>query len=172
MALIYLFWWIWENKMGYYPVNQKIDRLSSWLVGQLYQQSIWLLEHLFHPAAWFDGKRLCLGEAGTLTINNPCSGIKQFGQLGLLLLFYPGPWYRKTWYIPAGLLIVHMANIVRIVGLSLVIIHLPQHWNFFHDYAAKGLFYLVIFLLWMIWESRISPKRVTQVRQKTEKRFY
>jgi exosortase/archaeosortase family protein len=158
LGLITLFWRMWEKQLLYYPFEWQIRQFSSWIVARLYLQCSWLLEHGFHAKAWFDGITLWLDKAGSLTINNPCSGMQQFGQFVLLVVFYPGPWHHKTWYIPLGILVMHGANIMRITGLSLVIIHLPRHWDFFHDFAAKGFFYLVIFSLWMLWESRIYSK--------------
>lgn len=159
MIAIYIFWWIWERHLGFWPLSGHVDSFSAWMVRMLYCQSEWALTCLFRLEAWFDGQRLCLGPPGTLTINNPCSGIKQFTQFSALMIFYSGPWLKKLWYIPAGLIVVHLANMVRITGLSLVIVLWPATWHFFHDIAAKGLFYLVFFLLWVIWEERIRKTR-------------
>ncbi len=152
MAAIYLFWWIWEKPLHFYPISRWINGFSGWMVQGLYQDSEWILTRIFRLKAWYDGHKICLGSPGSLSISYPCSGIKQFTQFTLLMIFYRGSWMGKTWFIPAGLIAVHLTNLLRIVGLSLVIVYLPPCWHFFHSYVSKGLFYLVFFMLWVIWE--------------------
>lgn len=159
MIAIYMLWWIWERRLGFWPLYGCLEAFSEWMVRLLYCHSEWALTCLFRLEAWFDGQRLSLGPPGTLTINNPCSGIKQFTQFSALMILYPGPWLKKLWFVPAGLIVVHLANMVRIVGLSLVIVLWPDTWHFFHDIVAKGLFYLVFFLLWVAWEEWVRKTR-------------
>ncbi|MDD5694337.1 MAG: exosortase/archaeosortase family protein, partial [Bacteroidales bacterium] len=171
MAAIYLFWWIWETLLDFSPVTRWIDGFSAWMVQGLYRDSEWILTRILHVHAWYDGQKICLGSPGSLSISHPCSGMRQFTQFTLLMIFYPGPWIRKAWFIPIGLLTVHITNLIRIIGLSLVIIYLPQFWHFFHGFIAKGIFYLVFFLLWILWEEYIRrekflPRRASERHDK------
>ncbi len=159
MAAIYLFWWIWEKPLQFFPVGGWVREFSGWMVQGLYRDSEWMLTRVLHQQAWCDGSRICLGSPGSLSISYPCSGLRQFTQFTLLMIFYPGPWRRKTWFVPLGLLAVHFTNLLRIVGLSLVIVYLPQFWHLFHGFITKGMFYLVFFLLWLLWEEYISREK-------------
>ncbi|HNS16212.1 MAG TPA: exosortase/archaeosortase family protein [Bacteroidales bacterium] len=156
MAVLYLFWWIWEKPLNFFPVTRWINEFSGWMVQGLYRDSERILTRVFHLQAWYDGQRICLGSPGSLSISYPCSGIRQFTQFTLLMIFYPGPWNRKAWFVPAGLLVVHFTNLIRIVGLSLVIVYIPRYWDLFHGFITKGMFYLVFFLLWILWEEYVS----------------
>ena len=76
----------------------------------------------------------------------------------LLIIIYPGIWKRKLWFIPLGMIIIHFTNILRIVLLSVVSINKPEWWHLAHDTALRGLFYVVILILWIIWVERINRK--------------
>jgi exosortase/archaeosortase family protein len=77
-------------------------------------------------------------------------------QFVLLFLIFPGPWRKKLWFIPLGLLIVHLTNLFRIAGLSVVTVTVPEYWDFSHDYLFRPFFYVVIFLLWVWWVEKLS----------------
>jgi exosortase family protein XrtF len=83
-----------------------------------------------------------------------CSGVKQMIQFLLLILLYPGPWKHKAWYIPAGLIMIHLTNVFRLSGLCIVMANWPDHWKMAHDYPFRFIFYVVIFFLWVIWNDR------------------
>jgi len=90
----------------------------------------------------------------SLSIVPSCSGIKQILQFALLILLYPGPWKHKAWFIPFGIIIIHLTNVFRLSSLCIVMANWPVHWRFIHDYPARIIFYIVIFSLWVIWNDR------------------
>jgi hypothetical protein len=40
--------------------------------------------------------------------------------------------------------------------LSLVSIYKPEYWHFAHDTVLRGMFYVVILVLWIIWVEKIN----------------
>jgi exosortase/archaeosortase family protein len=104
-----------------------------------------------------------LANNGYVAVNESCSGLKIFLQFTVLMILFPGPWKHKLWYIPAGLIILHLTNIFRIVGLAQVTISLPQYWDFSHDYFFRPLFYVVIFTLWVIWVEYFYTKKEPEI---------
>jgi exosortase/archaeosortase family protein len=88
-----------------------------------------------------------------------CSGVKQMLQFLLLMLLYPGPWKHKAWYIPMGLVLIHLTNVFRLSGLCVVMANWPEHWKLAHDYPFRIIFYVVIFFLWVIWNDRYYHKK-------------
>ncbi len=87
----------------------------------------------------------------TIKVVSSCSGIKQFIQFALLMIIFPGPWKHKLWYIPMGLVLVYITNVLRIVGLSELVRFSPESFKWVHDYVFRPIFYVVIFSLWVIW---------------------
>ena len=76
-----------------------------------------------------------------------CTSLKQWLHWVFLMLLFPGPWKHKLWYIPLGLVIIEWVNVIRVVGITLCMIPFPGHFDFFHDYVFKTMFYLFIFIM-------------------------
>ena len=76
----------------------------------------------------------------------------------MIFVFYPGPLKHKLWFIPLGVLIICILNTIRFVGISLYSNWYPDHFNFVHDWVFRPFIYFVIFLLWVIWDTRINRK--------------
>lgn len=89
-----------------------------------------------------------------------CTGLKQAYIFLMIMLFSPGPFLKKLWFIPAGLFVVYLFNIFRIVFIISVIKFDPVKFDFLHAYVFKYIFYGVIFLMWVLWEEKIRKKRV------------
>jgi len=87
-----------------------------------------------------------------------CSGLKQAYIYFCIIAFSRGPWLKKLWYIPLGLLIVYFFNIFRITVIVACIDQHPNWFEFLHLYFFKYLFYGVIFGMWVYWEEKIVGK--------------
>jgi len=46
-----------------------------------------------------------------------CNGLAVMIMFLAFLLGFPGPWKQKAWFIPAGLLVIHLFNIARVAVL-------------------------------------------------------
>jgi len=89
-----------------------------------------------------------------------CTGLKQAYIFFCILAFSRGSWRKKLWYIPLGLLIVFVFNIFRIVFIIGISEYHPEWFHFLHIYAFKYSFYGIIFLMWVLWEEKISKKKL------------
>lgn len=85
-----------------------------------------------------------------------CSGIKQVYIFTCIILFSRGLWVRKAWFIPSGILVCFLINILRITILVAVIEHNYAAFNLLHEYILKYMFYGIIFLMWVLWEEKIG----------------
>jgi exosortase/archaeosortase family protein len=89
-----------------------------------------------------------------------CTGYKQAYIFTVIIAFYLGPWLRKLWYIPAGLVIVYLYNIFRIVAIVALIENNPKNFEFLHEGVFKYLYYGVIFLMWVLWEEKVRKSKL------------
>lgn len=142
----------WANSADYWPVPEQMyqshDKMS-WIV---FDQSVWFIENVMRIPITTDENRVIYFENnGYIAINHGCSGLKQILQFALLMLIFPGPWKHKAWFIPMGIMIVHLTNLFRIIGLAVVTITVPEYWDFSHDNIFRPFFYVVIFSLWVWW---------------------
>ena len=134
--------------------------------------SAWLSEMVYHISLWFNrnilglqittqpGNFMWFSNGGYIQVNESCSGLKQFYQVLVLFVLFPGPWKHKLWFIPLGMIIMFLTNIFRIVALSVVILWKPEYWDFSHDWIVRPFFYVVLFLFWVWWVERFrNPQK-------------
>ena len=59
-------------------------------------------------------------------------------------------------YILSGSVLIYTVNLLRIVLLSLLLYHYPEHQVIFHSVVFPGIIYGLVFLLWIFWVNRFS----------------
>lgn len=98
-------------------------------------------------------------------VGDPCNGVTLFAIFLIFVLSYPGQWRKRLWFIPLGLLSIHILNAMRIAALSLIQKYAPGWLEFNHTYTFTILVYAWVFYLWYIWASRLNrrPKNPTPV---------
>lgn len=163
-AVIILFfhqlWWVWGLKK-FLLQYMSFGELEQIMVNQVYYPSKWIVEHIIgYDINSIDATAtMYFPNNGYVQVVGSCSGLKQFYQWIFLMVLFPGPWKDKLWYIPLGLVVIHIVNILRIVGLSVTVMVLPQYWDFIHLWIFRVFFYVVIFVLWVIWVEKFRhPK--------------
>ncbi len=117
----------------------------------LFTQSAWVVEHILRYDIVRQGDAMIFASGGTIIVNESCSAVKWFAHFLVLMLLFPGPWKHKAWFIPAGLVVTHLVNIIRVSGLAVVYVIKPLAFDFAHDYVFRPFFYLVLFLMWVVW---------------------
>lgn len=163
---LYLGW----QALGYWPVARTIERLSLWSVNMVFDQSCWILQHVFGiDITTIISRRLiaaldCNGNYASVVIAPECASLKQWCHWLFLMLLFPGPWKHKAWFIPAGLVIIEWTNVVRICGILMMQMRWPgpNTFHIAHDYVFKVFFYLVIFLMWVLWVEKFKNKNNKQ----------
>ena len=155
---------IWNEYLDYWPIKGTVDRLFAWASALLFNQSTWVLDHVFRVDFFTTGQSIVFlnheDAYSMVTVAPECTSLKQWMHWLFLMLIFPGPWKHKAWYIPLGLVIVELTNVVRIVGITLFLRPFPHDFALAHDVIFKIMFYVVIFLMWMIWvEKFLHPKK-------------
>lgn len=152
-------WWAYgENK--YWPIEGIVTPIYEFLTNLLYENSVWALKHLTNYSFTNNDEfRVIYLAEGGVAVNYGCSGFKQFLQWIVLLTFFPGPWKHKLWFIPAGLVVIHLVNIFRIDSLVIILDYFPQYWKFTHDWLLRPFFYVVMFGMWVIWVEKFVDRK-------------
>ena len=165
--LLYLGW----QALGYWPVGKLVYSLMVWSVDLVYNQSCWVLDHIFHlDITTISEQRLIAtpnkdGGWAKVIIAPECASLKQWMHWIFLMVLFPGPWKHKLWYIPVGLVIIEWTNVIRICGILMLQIQWPNSFHLAHDYIFKLFFYLVIFLMWMVWVEKFYNPTITKTKQ-------
>jgi exosortase family protein XrtF len=88
---------------------------------------------------------------GIVSVYEGCNGIN-VAIIFLCFLVAFGPMNKKlAGYAPLGVLIIHITNLGRILGLFYVVIYMPHAVYFTHKYLFTAVIYAVVFGLWLIW---------------------
>ncbi len=91
-------------------------------------------------------------------IGSSCNAITLFFLFAVFIAAYPGHQKSKLWYIPLGLLLIHILNIIRVIILALIAFYNSAYLDFNHTYTFTIIIYGFIFLLWMTWVNKYSIK--------------
>lgn len=96
-----------------------------------------------------------------LYIADSCSGVSLMALFSGFIIAYLGKWKKKFLFISIGILSIHIINILRIVGLCIVIKYFPDSFEFNHHYTFKLIVYAYIFILWVIWTNKYAGNTQT-----------
>ncbi len=152
MVITYLFHKIWWQYSTEIKSVALVRDTAEWLARRVFETSFWIIRHTFDTnVAEEAANTLRFSNWGWITVNESCSGLKQFYQILALFVLFPGPIKHKLWFIPMSILIMHVTNVMRIVVLGMVTLWLPDYWQFSHDWILRPFFYVVLFLLWVWW---------------------
>jgi len=77
--------------------------------------------------------------------------------VAFIFAFYEGA---KTFlFAAAGLVFLHVINVLRIVGLNVVIVEYPDYSKIAHDYFFPAIIYGSVVILWLIWIKFFAVKK-------------
>jgi exosortase/archaeosortase family protein len=164
---IHFAWRFWAYRLVYAPFEEEMQAALQLTIHQLNLQTCWVLTHIFSVPFTFQNNVIWFSNAWGLDINGSCSGFKQIAQFALLMVLFPGPWKHKSWFIPSGMAIIYLVNLVRLILLALTINNIPHHVGFIHHYLLRLMFYVVIFVLWLAWVKFFYKK---ELKSKTDPR--
>ncbi len=101
-----------------------------------------------------------IGIDGThgLWIGDPCNGITLFALFTIFVLAYPGPIKKKAWFIPFGLVTIHLLNVIRVMALSIIVTYDYAYLDFNHTYTFSVLVYGYVFFLWYLWAGKLANR--------------
>lgn len=99
---------------------------------------------------------LVFEERNILAVYEGCNGIN-VAIIFLAFLVAFGPISRPLWWFaPLGLVILHVANLGRLLLLFWVAIYMPNAMYFTHKYLFTAFLYVVVFVLWIWWVRKYS----------------
>ncbi|MDP2188217.1 MAG: exosortase/archaeosortase family protein [Sphingobacteriaceae bacterium] len=150
----HVFWWEFADQIkSVPPIIESANRLAV----EVFKASYWINEWVFGLNMTTEPLNVMRFENGkALEVAESCSGLKQFFQIAILFLLFPGSWKHKLWFIPLGFLAIHVTNIVRVVILGLWMAKEIPHWDFAHDWIMRPMYYVVIFGLWYFWNEQFN----------------
>lgn len=149
-SVVYQSWILPHTSIDRYVINNLIDISSVFLKGMGYQ---------LIPNPAIDEPIRTIGIDGThgLWVGDPCNGLTLFAVFSAFLLAFPGQIKYKFWFIPLGLILIHLSNSIRITILAMIVKIDYNYLDFNHNYTFTVFVYGIIFLLWY-WFIKLNQK--------------
>jgi exosortase family protein XrtF len=158
-ALLYTAWYV-----GYEIYLQPLTGIDRYVIDNLVLLGSFVLKGLGYdliPTPPEDVSIRTIGIDGThgLWIGDPCNGLTLFALFSIFVIAYPGPIRKKAWFIPLGLISIHLLNVLRIVALSIIVTYDYAYLDFNHTYTFSIIVYGYVFFLWYLWAGNLANRR-------------
>jgi len=89
-------------------------------------------------------------------VGDNCNGVSLFSLFLIYIIAFPGPTLKKLWYIPLGVLTIHLINTIRVAALTVIERDALETLDFNHTYTFTIVVYAFVFFLWYYWTSKLS----------------
>lgn len=156
----HFFFRYWAAYLDYWPIKNTITEVYSLLSKIVFEQSALVVSFLLNDKVTISDQQFIFINNGIITIGHGCSGLKQILQFIMVFLFIRGSFLKKLWFIPLGVLAIHLTNLFRVISLSVIIIYKTEYWQLSHDYILRPFFYVIIFIFWLVWIEKLNPKKI------------
>lgn len=157
-GLYYFVYELWLHKDGRLDllIIKNLEDTSSFLLSTLGYNLISESNHATIRTLGIDG-------TNGIWIGDPCNGLTLFALFSGFIIAFPGPIKTKLWFLPLGLLMIHLLNIIRITALALIIYYFPdpEILEFNHTYTFTLIVYGFVFWLWYLWANNFSELNLT-----------
>jgi exosortase family protein XrtF len=127
-------------------------------------QTSWCLDKTGYDTALqaIQGQRkIAMKEAGdvVLFVYEGCNGVNVMIVFIAFLFAFGGPPKSLAIFLPLGLLIIHVFNLLRIGLLYHLALNNSLQFYYYHKYFFTAILYIVVFGLWALWVIRFNERR-------------
>ena len=151
--LLYVLWYIVYEL--YLTTHTNID---LFVIDIIIDQASFILKKLGFTLIEmpYDKSYRTIGLDGThgVWIGNPCNGLTIFAVYVGFIIAFPGTFLSKMIFIPLGILIIHVLNVIRVVALAIISLKAPEALDFNHTYTFTIFVYSFVLLLWYLYASK------------------
>lgn len=142
-------WWIEQYDQAD-PATVVVTRQSSWLLNAIGEGTYTKPKLNTRTISIYKGSRI------VVNVFEGCNGINVAIVFISFMAAFGGDRKKIMWFIPLGLVLIHLANLLRVSGLFLVAEYFEQYFYYVHKYAFTASIYVMVFLLWWIWIEKIN----------------
>jgi len=94
-----------------------------------------------------------------LSVFEGCNGLNVMIVFCAFIIAFNGTKNKMIWFIPAGLLLIHACNVLRIFLLYVVALSYHDYFYFVHKYFFTAILYCIVFALWAIWVIQFNVRQ-------------
>lgn len=136
------------------PVTREVTQQSSWCLNAAGELTT-VRDHAGRASI-----AIVRDDASVISVFEGCNGINVMIIFVAFVVAFGGPLKKMLWFIPAGLVIIHLVNLLRVGMLYFTAIHFQSYFYYVHKYFFTAILYVIIFILWAIWVIRINKLSV------------
>lgn len=113
-----------------------------------------ILPHANEPSL-----KLIINEKYVARVIEGCNSVSIIILFISFIIAFSGKFKTTVIYVLAGSVLIYIANLVRIVFLSIGLYHYPWRKDILHTVIFPAIIYGMVCLLWVIWVNRFSKTR-------------
>jgi len=102
------------------------------------------------------GVKLFIKDQPVVRIIEGCNAVSVMVLFMAFVVAFKGSLRNTLAFLFIGVLIIHILNVIRIVGLSIGLLYYPESEHLLHGVVFPLFIYGVVFLLWGIWIQKFS----------------
>ena len=134
------------------PVTWAVTAQTSACLNILGSQ-ISLIQDAFKPSIG-----MIENEESVISVFEGCNGLNVMIIFVAFVVAFGGPRKAMLWFIPVGLLVIHIVNLLRIGLLYYTAQYYAHYFYYVHKYFFTAILYFIIFALWALWVIRYNGK--------------
>jgi len=100
--------------------------------------------------------RLFVNSKSVVRVVEGCNAVSVMILFTAFIVAFSTTLKKTSLYILAGVIIIHLLNIVRIGLLGIAVYYYPEYAEFLHDIFFPLFIYGVVFVLWVVWVIKFS----------------
>ena len=91
------------------------------------------------------------GSKKVLNVFEGCNGLNVMIVFLAFVLAFGGKARNLVWFVPLGLIIIHLTNLARILWLFWLAAWDDRMFYYFHKYLFTAVIYAIVFAMWWLW---------------------
>jgi exosortase family protein XrtF len=143
---------LWISSFGKQPdaATLAITKQTSFLLNLLGEET--------HTEPRTGSPTVSIMKAGLISLGvfEGCNSINVMIVFSAFLFAFKGNWKKLAWFLPVGLMIIYLANLIRVAALYFVAEYWRQYFYYVHKYLFTAAIYLIVFILWWWWIEKVS----------------
>jgi exosortase family protein XrtF len=112
---------------------------------------------------------ILVGMRSALSVYEGCNGINVMIVFVAFIFAFGGAVWKMSWFVPLGIVMIYMVNLIRVLGLFYVAEHLQEYFYYIHKYAFTAFIYVFVLILWWWWVEKISSLSLRDLLKTDEK---
>lgn len=153
LVLNFVYFQFYAPRAWFLPTHPLHSRLVHVLLYTLSHWSVALLNLFGYTSELSADMRTISMYDSSIGVNiyNYCLGIDILFVFSSLIISYPGTWRARAWFLPLGLIGIHVINLIRILAMCLWNIYQPPFWVDHHDLfnVVAAVFVFLMFTQWV-----------------------